>query len=508
MKEKIFKIARLARERNIFAFAALLAVAIAIYYPVLNNALIGDDLDLSDVVSRVPFPQYWQLFGSLTVFIKPLPLLVLWFQFKLFGLTPFPAHFLNVLLHAGNAFLLFWLLLKLDIKRIYAFAAAMIFVTIPIAPEDVTWVVAGRFDLIALFFMLLTLGLYLEYLKTRNLLTYIAAAAAFAAALLSKEVSMIMIALLPAADFLLVQLTGKEAGTRESIITRVTAIFRRIAPFAVIFAGYIVLRLKIVGHLGGYPNVPLIGKPSLEAVKKTTETLLSPLNSYVFGHRSIILMGSFFAFMYAISLFLVATRWKKAGLQARRAWLLLVSFFILSLMPVFAAAFMIGLDHTLRESRYLYIPTMMLTAFMVLGLLAFGFRHPVWKGFSVMLLVAAFGINAFALVQNNKPWERASEISDYIPEATVSLVPDPPQDAHFFFQIPEWDGGSYIYVNGISQAIKWKYGREDLSVRYLSYRSRKDVDPSSYVFFYDLADGKLKIVDFADVDSIIGVYDH
>lgn len=108
-----------------------------------------------------------------------------------FGLTPLSFHLINLLLHLGNAILVYVILKKLNSKEWVAMGTALLFAIHPLQTEAVLWA-TGRKDVLSGFFALFSLLQYLRYREgLQKALMW--SAMLFALALLSK----VSIALLP-----------------------------------------------------------------------------------------------------------------------------------------------------------------------------------------------------------------------------------------------------------------------------------------------------------------------
>ena len=92
---------------NIAIFLAYLVIATLAYWSILNNTLIGDDYFYTVKAGELSFSGLWHLFDMHPSFIRPLPSFVFWLQYKLFGVEGTYSHMINVVFHAGNAYLLF-----------------------------------------------------------------------------------------------------------------------------------------------------------------------------------------------------------------------------------------------------------------------------------------------------------------------------------------------------------------------------------------------------------------
>lgn len=480
----------------------LLAVALAAYWPVMNNTFLGDDYGLTAAAGTLPVTRLWRLFTVLSPeFIRPVPLFFWWLQFKLFGTAGLPTHLFNTAFHAGSAWLLFRLLAGSGASRLAALMAALLFVVTPIAPEAVTWG-AGRFDILALFFMLLALVLYSAYLRQGRKAAYAVSLVAVALALLSKEQALMLVFAVPAME-LIYGGVPRAQGSLLGVdwLAWLKRLVRRLAPFFAIFAGFFILRYAIMGSFGGYSGLPKYGVPSLPAIHVTANTLMAPLSNHMFVGSTTMGLLRYTQVLFVVSLVLVAVGWKWASSAARRLYALLMVMFLTSFIPIFPYALMGGLPPNLQGSRFLYTPTALFLSLVAVGVLDFGARavsrwlghENAWKLAGLAPLALLLPVYAWGLNHNNRPWEDAAAISYYIPEAAYNLLPDPPRDAKLYFDnVPSWNG-AYVYVTGLPQSIAFKYGRDDLTVMRLDPAFERPDLSDGYLFYYDGTSQQLKL---------------
>ncbi len=107
---------------------------------------------------------------------------------QLFGLNSGPHHLVNVVLHAVNVLLLFWLLQRATGAVWRSFLVAALFAAHPLNVETVAWV-AQRKSLLCTFFSLLTVAAYGWYVRRPDWKKYLVVAAAFSLALMSKAMA-------------------------------------------------------------------------------------------------------------------------------------------------------------------------------------------------------------------------------------------------------------------------------------------------------------------------------
>jgi len=104
---------------------------------------------------------------------------------QLFGLNPSRHHSTNLLLHALNAALLFWVLRRATGYAGRSFMVAALFALHPINVESVAWI-SERKNLLSMLFFLLALGAYRWYAEKPRLDRYAVVAVLFALGLMAK----------------------------------------------------------------------------------------------------------------------------------------------------------------------------------------------------------------------------------------------------------------------------------------------------------------------------------
>ncbi|MHB1464012.1 MAG: glycosyltransferase family 39 protein [Thermoleophilia bacterium] len=462
-----------------------IVLAMFAYWSIMNNGPVADDWGLIYRTADMPVNGLWRLFlVQAPLFIRPIPFFTVWLFYQLFGLNLMPSHLLNVGMHAINAFLLVWFLAKIGIPRRTGYLAAILFLVTPIGAESVGWT-TGRFDVWALFFILLTLGLYSSYLEQGKWSLYAGALLAAIAAWLSKEPSMILIGIIPTLELLFLTVPVNNSQMEKTWHQRWRSAIRlssiRLSILFVLFAGYIAMRYAIMGRLGGAPYVPMFGTPSLRATAGTVVALLAPLDRLVFSREPIILLAAYVGMLYALSLGLVVMRWQQAAPAARRAWLFLAAFFVASLVPIYSYVFMTGLSSYLTNSRMYYLSYVPFISLMVIGLLEFGWKKGTWRIAATLALLVLVPIFITGLNHNNRVWENAAAISFHIGAETRGQLPDPPAGARLYFQnVPKLQG-AHILASALQESTRLIYNRRDLEVFYVN------PDPALRSFFPDHA---------------------
>jgi hypothetical protein len=168
----------------------LIAATLVVYSPVSHHSFSNLD-DRGYVVNNFHVQQLnWDTVKwSFTTFHASNWHPVTWLSHALdyhwFGLDAARHHEVNVLLHALNAALLFWVLAQATSRIGCSFAVAALFALHPINVETVAWI-AERKSLLSMFFFLLTLGAYRWYAQRPRADRYPAVVVLFALGLMSK----------------------------------------------------------------------------------------------------------------------------------------------------------------------------------------------------------------------------------------------------------------------------------------------------------------------------------
>jgi tetratricopeptide (TPR) repeat protein len=175
--------------------AVILVVATLVAYQSVSRAgFIWDDnfhVTRPELRSLHGLWRTWFEFGA-TEQYYPVLHSAFWVEHRLWGDNPLGYHLLNALLHAAVAFLLFRVLLRLQVPG--APLAALVFALHPVCVESVAWISEQKNTLSSAFYLCAALA-YLRFDAGRRLAPYAAATGLFALALLSKSVT----ATLPAA---------------------------------------------------------------------------------------------------------------------------------------------------------------------------------------------------------------------------------------------------------------------------------------------------------------------
>ena len=231
-------IAKASRLEFLGGVFIVLAVFIA-YWPALGGGFIWDDdayvtnnplLTAPDGLQRI-----WFSFYSQSQYF-PLVYTTLRFEYGLWGLNPLGYHIVNVLLHAGNALLIWLVLRRLALPG--AWLAAAIFALHPVQVETVAWITELK-NTESTFFYLLALLAWMKFAGTGSWRFYALTFLLYALALFGKTTA----CTLPAA-MLLVLWLSRAPVTRQRWL--------QVVPFLAAGLAMGLLSIWWEKHLGDY----------------------------------------------------------------------------------------------------------------------------------------------------------------------------------------------------------------------------------------------------------------
>jgi Flp pilus assembly protein TadD len=144
---------RVSCQRNWLLGFLLIALVFVAYAKVFNAGFIWDDeshlTQNPCIVGPLGLTEIWTTARAV---YYPLVLTTFWALHRFVGLTPWPYHLLNVLLHAGSAVLLWQVLRQLSIRG--AWLGAALWALHPVMVQSVAWVTELKNTQSCLFYLL------------------------------------------------------------------------------------------------------------------------------------------------------------------------------------------------------------------------------------------------------------------------------------------------------------------------------------------------------------------
>ena len=244
-------------------------VTLLVYLRCFGNAFVYDDhemIDLNPLISNWSF--IWKSFGHDLWWFRPngtfpksnyyRPLQDVWLglNYQMFGFNPVGWHISIVLTHLVAVYLLYQVGLSLTKSRYAACVGATLFGVLPIGVQAAAWPCAIPFPMVAAFY-LGSMWFFIERKRApiRNLAISLAL---FAGGLLSHELAVMMPGLLIAYVFILEDAPTDETARKPALgelAARAGDAIWKAAPYLVLAAIYLALRIAVLGHINGHaPN--------------------------------------------------------------------------------------------------------------------------------------------------------------------------------------------------------------------------------------------------------------
>lgn len=347
---------------NSLVLFVLFLASLAVYYSSLN----GDFLNIDDL-HYIPENEYihdlslrgiYRMFSSVIVVnYFPLQILSYAIDFTLWGLNPFGYRLTNLLLHAGNGFLVYLFFRHLLQGGFWpSLIGSLIFILHPVNVESVAWI-SERKNLLSTFFLLLSFLSYIRYLEGTTKRTYYAASLTFFCLSLLSKVSGVVLPLL----FILYDICWTSRAKKEWLKDKIP--FLVISAFFSWLAVYIYQIQKIIPEFhGGHPIYTFLTMANV--VVEYILSLLVPVYLYFYYDTPIVKSVWEYPLLLSLSLLAIlwalSFRWYRENRPLLFCWL----WFFIPLLPVLN---IIPLS-ILRADRYLYLPSIAYSFLLVWGI--------------------------------------------------------------------------------------------------------------------------------------------
>ncbi len=181
------------------------------------------------------------------------PLFVAWsmLNYTLFGLRPWGWHLGAIVLHIGAVLSVFWVTRRLGLEYWTAALATLIFALHPVHIEPVSWISAAS-DTMVTIFVTLAFAAFLKAREVQSTPTpntktawQVASIGLFACALLTKEMSVVLPALIG------IYVWINPSAEKRTRLSRATQALVEAAPYAALTFAYGVLRTHALAHATG-----------------------------------------------------------------------------------------------------------------------------------------------------------------------------------------------------------------------------------------------------------------
>jgi hypothetical protein len=405
---------------DILALASLAIAVVLCFAWMAPSYFLSDDFVL---LKLAHFP--WrtrQIFttGGGDGFFRPLGYFSYTLSARWADIDPARWHWIGFALHALNAMLVFALAGALGLPRFAGWFAGMLFAVYGANPEAVVWI-AGRFDLLATFWVLAALIAWVRWIASGRTGWLAVAGISLLAGMLSKE-SAYSFPLLAALALLC------SGGGRKR---RAWAV---LLGFFVLSGILFTCRWHLLGGIGGYGSISLAGSAKA-LLFRMWAILFFPVN-WTLPHGGWLIA---IAALYAPALAMLFS----ARADAKR--ILFALGFIAATAAPAVSLLLIGPD--LEKARVLYLPAVGFC--LLLATLAERLGPPA-RAASVAIVLL---FHAAVLWHNLTGWRRASEIAQSACETAARCA------TPLITGLPRTWNGVYLFANGFPECVEMNRAR-------------------------------------------------
>ncbi len=409
---------------DVACVVGLLAIVVAVFVRSLWFPLVSDDYILVTRTARASGPLFKLFFspGGDGAY-RPVGYLILISNGRWAGVEAFRWHAISLAFHAANAVLVY-VAVRMATKRIdIGLPAALIFALHGTRPEAVVWT-AGRFDVLAGFFALVGLVVFLRYYEMGSSAYVVASGLLVVIAIMCKESAYGFPAL--AAAF------GVASGRWK---------WRRFATTLIAPVAMLVYRFILFRGPGGYVD-PQTGHAQILSVR-----LLPELKALFLRFWAVMLFPIDWAlkpeFYLAASLTLMVGCLVAILILGRRSGILLAGCTMLTALP---AIHLLAIGSDLLGDRVLYLPAATFALF--LAVLIASIEKP-FVARSIAGCVVVF--YSATLIHNLGIWGRVATLADRTCLTSAPKLTDAKDAA--ILGIPVAIDGVNFFANGFAECV-------------------------------------------------------
>ena len=336
----------------------LIFAGIVLLAPMIGDYFVGDDFTWFRWAATPPTSILQYFLQSDGFFYRPGTKIYFYLMYHFFWLNQVAYHVVSLTLHLGVVILIFILAKKLFKNRLFAAMVAFVFLILSGYTEIVFWIAATG-SLIATFFGLLGLVLFIEWDEKKQWLYYVGSIASFAFALLFHELGvvlplLVLVYMLKDYSWEVFKNTLKRFDFLALFIPILIYLPLRFIANSHWTGGdysYSIIKLpfNIFGNILGYTSLTLLGQIALPYYEKLRS----------FGRADILIVSA--AILLALILLLVLYKkvFQQFTKEEKGIVVFGIGFFVVSLLPF------LGLGDI--TSRYSYLASVGVVAILILA---------------------------------------------------------------------------------------------------------------------------------------------
>jgi tetratricopeptide (TPR) repeat protein len=374
--------------------------ALAVYAQAAYFEFVYDDL--SQIVQNPQIKSWsasltyfrthaWGHTHGLALYYRPVYMLWLTANYKLFGLNPFYWHVAVIALHIVCCVLVFLFVRRLTANQGIATGATLLFALHPAHVESVAWVSGATDPLLTALFLgaVLCYAKYLDF-KAGAGAWYLGSLILAALAVLTKETAVITPAIIFAYRW-----NFPRQG--EASAARFSAAFYSASPYALISLCFWLARSAVLAGFPQLPPAPIRSSFAAwpEILNFYEAHLVIPFNLSVFYNLFTVTQLSFRSFFLPLALAMAIAAGLYYAARRSRMWAFLAAWICIMFVPVLGITLWNNVENV--HDRYLYLPSIAVCVVIAAGL---------WKLNRINQAVAVFSLvttgAVYAVVTNSE----------------------------------------------------------------------------------------------------------
>jgi len=372
----------------------IIALSLISYVNTFQNEFVWDDhifiLENADIRSFSNLPLFFS--HDVDGLYRPLRSLYYTFIYSIGGKNEFLYHLNSLFFHTIISILVFFIIYEISSRKGIALIASMIF--------------AASFDMLGIFFMLLSLCLYIKFSKLGNKKHFFFSLMFLMIAVFSSEEAVTLPLLIILYEFCF---NRKEFANKAAIKKN---IIKNYAPYFIIVLFYIIVRIVVVGFKGRVEeylagNFFLTMLTMLKAYVYYIYLLIVPVNLTLF--HDVAPAVSLLDFKVLTSaLILAAILFFTIKFNKNKIIFFSVFWFFITLIPF---SNILPLQVFMAE-RYLYVPSMgfsLLFSYIFISMFNYNFKNDKYKKIikngMLIFIVALLAFYVFSTISRNSEWK-------------------------------------------------------------------------------------------------------
>jgi hypothetical protein len=220
---------------DVLPIASIALLSVAAFWRASHIYFLSDDFVIVDMAQAIQGNYSMFTHGGGDGFFRPVGYVSLAWTWPWAGLDPIRWHWVGLVLHIVNCWLVYSLALAIGLSRMGAWFASALFALHGAHPEAVVWI-AGRFDVLATSFVLLALVAFVKFWHRPSILLGVTTGLAMVLGVLSKESAY-------ALPLMMLVFVASQPG-------RWSRRLRLVAPFFLLAAGLFAYRWVMQGGIG------------------------------------------------------------------------------------------------------------------------------------------------------------------------------------------------------------------------------------------------------------------